>query len=106
MADHSAAATLKGVGKNILNELITHNAIDEADRDADWETTFDELTAKFENLSDSISAIMRLAAAPAPAPEPRTNTMRIDVPKLDPANAHGDWPTFKAQIQALITQHN
>jgi hypothetical protein len=63
--------------------------------------------AKYEEqLSETIIAITRAAAAAAPAPEPSTNTMRIEVPKLDPANTHGDWPTLKAQIQALTTQHN
>ncbi len=60
---------------DILNQMTTHNAILSAERAADWATKLDELTTKFEQLSDSIAAITRASAAPAP--EPRTNIMRI-----------------------------
>jgi hypothetical protein len=106
MADHSTAATLKSVRTLVLDQLSSHNAILEADRDADWQTTLDDLTDKFDNITDSIITITRPAAAPALAPEPRTNTIRLEVPKLDAADPHGDWHTFKPQILAMLAQSN
>jgi hypothetical protein len=38
MADLTTEATLKSVRTIVLNQLSSHNAIDEADRDGDWQT--------------------------------------------------------------------
>jgi hypothetical protein len=106
MADHSVAATLKSVRTHVLNELTAHNAIDLADRETDWQTTLDNLTAKFDDLSNSIITITRLAAAPALAPEPRTSTMRLEVPTLNATDPQGDWHSFKPQMLAIFAQNN
>lgn len=106
MADLTTAATLKSVRTIVLNELSSHNAIDEADRDGDWQTTLDNLTNRFDNLSNSIIAITRPAAAPATATEPRTNGIRLELPKLKSADPHSDWPSFKTQIIAIVAQAN
>ena len=106
MADLTTEATLKSVRTLVLNELSSHNAIDVADRDADWKPTLDDLTNRFDNLSNSIIAVMRPAAAPATTTEPRLNGIRLELPKLDKDDPHSDWPSFKMQFTALLAQTN